>query len=443
MTKYMILISGLILIVSAATAADFTLTGKLNGRLYYDLDEGNVDSEDGITGDADPLYTTRYRADIFLLSDLGNDCYGNLGITLNDADLSPAYNYALELNPYGDYSTDSPDVTRDIYAKLYEVNFTKLTAVSEIDLTVGGFKIRYGNGGYYNDLVNGIEPHSFIAELDPYGIRARRGIGPVQSEFAFGVDGDGALIAATKQAIGPVAFYVISESRAYDLRGLWDIQFLSAMSDYWMLNFVNGAGYSVPVTYVAGNDLSMTQHIGADVTLEFGKFNIYPAFAYHRFADNENVYADAPSGGMLMQFYSEFTADLTNEFTVRAATLYEYWKANAVDVWYNDSDNNSDLMLWVEPQLTLFNDLTVAANVRYKNPNMKPWADNSYTPTFREDITNSIGYGPHVIWRPVEGAALDAAYSYTKWDPSYDEYGNDDIDTSAESKVKLEIEVAF
>ena len=161
MAKYIIVISGLFLVVSATTAADFTLTGKLNGRLYYDLNEGDVDEGGGITGDADPLYAARYRADIFLLSDLGNDCYGNLGITINDSDLSPAYNFALELNPYGDYFADSPEVSRDIYAKLYEVNFTKLNAVSEIDLTAGGFKIRYGDGGYYNDLMNGIEPHSF------------------------------------------------------------------------------------------------------------------------------------------------------------------------------------------------------------------------------------------------------------------------------------------
>jgi len=442
MSKYIVYIIGLLLIVSAASAADFTLTGKLNGRLYYDMDEGNVDEVGTVTGDGDSLYTARYRADIFLLSDLGNDCYGNLGITLNDSDLSPAYNYALERNPYGDYFAVSPEVSRDIYAKLYEVNFTKLNAISEMDITAGGFKIRYGDGGYYNDLMNGIEPHSFIAELDPYGIRVRRGIGPVQSEFAVGVDGDGAFIVATKQIVGPISFYIVSEGRAYDVRGLWDIQFLGAMSDYWMLSLANSSSYSNPSIYAAGNDLSMTQHIGVEADLEFGMFRVYPVFAYHRFADNGNISATTPSGGLLIQFYTEAAASITDEFTVRAATQYEYWKANEYDVWYNGSDNNSDLLLWVEPQLTLFNDLTVGANVRYKNPNMKPWADTPET-FYSDDITNSISYGPHVIWRPAEAAALDASYTYSKWDPSYDLYGNDDIDTSVENKVKVEIEVAF
>jgi hypothetical protein len=442
MTKYIAIMLGLFLIISAAGAVDFTLTGKLNGRLYYDFDDGSVDSGGRLTGDGDPLYMARYRADVFLLSDLGNDCYGNLGIILNDSQRGPAYNYALELNPVGDYFYSSPVVSRKVYANLYEVNFTKLNAVSGIDLTAGGYKIRYGDGGYYNDLMNGIEPHSFIAKLDPYGIRARRVIGPVQSEFAFGVDGDGALIVATTQNVGPITFYVASESRAYDVRGLWDIQFLSAMSDYWMLNFVNSSNYITPATSIAGNDISMTQHIGADVELEFGKIGIYPLFAYHRFADSVEISGTVPSGGMLIQFYSEVAASLTNELTIRAATLYEYWKANEHDAWYNGSEDNSDLLLWIEPQLTLFNDLTVAGNVRYKNPNMKPWADTAET-FYNDDVTNSISYGPHIFWRPVEGAALDLTYTHSQWDPSYDLYGNDEIDTSVEDKVKMEIEVAF
>ncbi|MCP4229034.1 MAG: hypothetical protein GY771_02660 [bacterium] len=442
MGKYIINITiTSLLLVSAGSAVDFTLAGKLNGRLYYDMDDGSVDSAK-VAGDADPVFITRYRADVFLLSDLGNDCYGNLGITLDDADLDPAFDYALELNPYGNYYVDSPESSRDIYAKLYEVNFTKLNAVAGMDLTAGGFKIRYGDGGYYNDLMNGIEPHPFIAKLDPYGIRARRDIGPVYSEFAFGVDGGGALIAATAQTVGPVTFYVASEGRAYSVRGLWDIQFLSAMSDFWLINMVRSGLFSAPVTYTSGSDLSMAQHIGAEADINFGMFNIYPVFVYHRFADNDNVSSTTPSGGMLLQFYSEFSAGFTDEFAIRAAMLYEYWKANEFNVWNNGDDNNADLMLWIEPQLTLFDDLTVGGNVRYKNPNMKPYGDNPFT-FYNDEITNSIGYGPHVVWRPVEAAALDATYTYNKWDPSYDEYGNDDIDTSIENKVKLEIEVAF
>ncbi len=442
MTRPIIVFIGVISVITAATAADFTLTGKLNGRLYYDMDDGDVDAGGTITGDADPLYMVRYRADVFLLSDLGNDCYGNLGITFNDSSLGPAYNYALELNPIGNYYSGSPVISRNIYAKLYEVNFTKLNAVAGLDITAGGFKMRYGDGGYYNDLMNGIEPHSFVAELDPYGIRARRVIGPVQSEFAFGVDGNGAVIAGTTQNVGPVTFYIVSESRAYDVKGLWDIQFLSAMSDYWMLAFVNSGNYTNPATFVAGNDISMTQHIGADAELEFEKLSVYPLFAFHRFADSPDISETVPTGGMLVQVYSEVAASLTNELTIRGAVLYEYWKANEVDAWYNDSDNNADLLLWVEPQLNLFEDLTVAGNFRYKNPNMKPWADTLET-FYHDDITNSISYGPHVIWRPVEGAALDLTYTHAQWDPSYDLYGNDEIDTSVEDKIKMEIEVAF
>jgi hypothetical protein len=446
MIRSLIFISTIsLLLISTATAVDFTLTGKLNGRFYYDLEDGSVESAK-VSGDGDPVFTTRYRADVFLLSDLSNDCYGNLGIILDDANLSPAYDYALELNPYGDYYNDPPESSRDIYARLYEINFTKLNLFEGTDMTAGGFKIRYGDGGYYNDLVNGIEPHPFVAKLDPYGIRVRRDFGAVRSEFAIGADGggalSGALIAATSQTVGPITISIASEGRAYSVRGLWDVQFLSSMSDYWMINFVRSGLYTEPVTYAAGSDLSMTQHIGVEAEINAGIIGFYPVVAYHRFADNDHVSSTAPSGGMLLQFYSEISADLTEEFAIRAAALYEYWKANEYNVWRNNEDNNADIMLWVEPQLTLFNDLTVGGNVRYKNPNMKPWGDNVFT-FYNDGITNSISYGPHVVWRPVEAAALDATYTYNKWDPSYDEYGNDDRDTSVENKVKIEVEVAF
>ena len=58
MAKYIIVISGLFLVVSATTAADFTLTGKLNGRLYYDLNEGDVDEGGGIVARNPYYYAT-------------------------------------------------------------------------------------------------------------------------------------------------------------------------------------------------------------------------------------------------------------------------------------------------------------------------------------------------------------------------------------------------
>ncbi len=441
-----------VVVAGAAAAADVTVYGHLYGAVTDDLAEGSLGPTwspntpvgesvaEGIERDGDGTYNFRLEADVGVRAAFDERVTGNVLFTFDDRKQPRFYRYALLEPSAGDYYVSESAAERKyVYGSLEQVDVELPDVVAETDVTLGGFDIRYGHGGYYNALINRIDPTSFVAYLDPFGVRAARKVGPVAATLAVGAGVDGQAIVATSERMGGAAFFFAAEGRAYDLKSLWDTHYAAALPKYWRYYFTRELLLAEePITAPAS--LAKTYHVGVEYTLTKPTFDLYAVAAYHAFGD-DNTLAEDPTGGTLIQIYPDFGVQVLGpRLWLRGAVLYEIWKSNYHSAFGDEIDANDYFMVFAEPEYFLTEDLFVGVGGRFLNPAGR--SEDDANTRVRENKSLSIALVPHVAYVPAEGVKIDVTYSDVTWDPSYDEPATDYSENRAH-ELKLEVEAAF
>ncbi len=448
-----IIVVGLILAAACAGAAEISIYGTVYGAVTDDFAEGsaaplptNIDVgpnghlnvlDAAITRDGDPMYNFRLEADLGVRAALTENAAANVLFTFDDRKQSRFYRYTLLLSD-GDYYLSETPQNRYVYASLEQLDVELAKAAWETDFTLGGYDIRYGHGGYYNGLVNRIDPTSFVAYLDPFGARAARVFGRTNAEVSLGVGLDHQAIGAASFQTPYVTFDVAAEQTAYDLLPLWQTHLLAALPPYWRYYYQRG-GYAVePAT--ARDPARLTLHAGVERGFTRDNLDLYGVVAYHFFPDSP-AFVTNPSGGSLLQIYPDFGVRLfTPRLWLRGAALYEFWQANYNGTFGVAVGQDDYLLLFGEPEFFVAENAFIGAGGRFIKPSSRRAEDP--TTAVRESQTLSIAALPHFSWVPTEGMKFDLTYEYAVWDPTYD------LSTTAYKenrvqKLKMEIEAAF
>jgi len=431
-------------------AAEVEVHGRIYGSVTDDFAEGDVGPmaipeapgeatrADDITKDGDPACNFRFEADAGIRAVFDDRVAANLNFTFDDRKQSKFYRYDLFESSAGVYHIAESFENKHIYASLEEVNVELTELAWDMDLTVGGFDVRYGHGGYYNRLVNRLDPTSFVAYLDPFGARATREFGAATASLSVGAGLEHQALAAASCRVGNFGLFAASEGRTYDLKSLWDTHYGPALPKFWQQLYGRENALATDVRGAPGT-FGDTVHAGVEASWESSFMDLYAVAAYHVFADDEE-YED-PTGGELIQFYPDFGVRLVwPRLWFRGAFLYEAWRANYHSAFGNEVDTNDSVLFFGEPEFFLTENLFVGVGGRYLDPNRKT-PDNTYT-NVRENVTLSIAAIPHLSYAPAENVKIDLTYTETWWDPSYDLQSTDYVENRAHD-LKLEIEAAF
>jgi hypothetical protein len=435
---------------AGALAADVEVHGRVYGSVTDDFAEGTVGPmaipeapgegtlADDITEDGDPTYNFRFRADVGIRAAFDERVAANLNFTLDDRKQSKFYRYGLFESSAGVYHLAESVENRYVYASLEEVNVELAEMAWDTDLTLGGYDVRYGRGGYYNALVNRIDPTSFVAYLDPFGARATREFGPAAVSLGVGAGLDRQAIAAAACRVGVFGLFAASEGRTYDLKSLWDTHYAPGLPKFWRQLYWREHALA-PEARGAPGTLGDTIHAGAEAAWDWEFMDLYAVAAYHVFADDAEY--QSPTGGELIQFYPDFGIRLFwPRLWFRGAVLYEAWRANYHSAFADGVNINDSLLMFGEPEFFLAENLFVGVGGRYLNPSRQV-PDNPDSKV-REDITLSIAAVPHLSYAPAENVKIDLSYAETWWDPSYD-LKSTDYEENRAHDLKLEIEAAF
>jgi len=434
----------LAVLASAASAADIVFDGHLYTSLRGDGRDGSgattTGPKGGVTGDGTPRYVWRYEADIGLTANISEDTFARLAVTLDDGKKPQLYRYSLAQTAGGDYTLVEESIDSRVYASLEDISLTKLNAFGLGDLTVGGFDVRYGDGGYYNDFINDIDSNCYVAYLDPYGGRLSRGLGPISSEFAGGIGDGGETIVATKETILGFDVFFATEGRAYNLRSLWDQHYANAMPGYWR-GFYRQAEILYPEVKSDVESFGDTMHFGVDRAGAFSIIDYYFVFSYHSYKDSTDLDPTAPTGGSLIQIHPDIGIQIIKpRLWARGALIYQYWSSNNADAWGTGKNKNSDLLLWGEPQFFLRDDMFVGCGFTLQQPSLSG-VDILVGPADTEEPVN-LTITPHLMYSPAEFTKIDLTFDYRMWHSSYD-LTSTGIEENVEKAVTLDIEVIF
>lgn len=435
---------------AGAWAVDVEVHGHLYGGVTDDFTEGSLgpawspetpggrNPSDDIARDGDARYGVRWEADVGLRAVFADDVFGNLLFTFDDRKQSEFYRYELVEPEPGDFFLAETATTEYVYASLEQANVEMAELAAGTDLTVGGFDVRYGHGGYYNGLVNRIDPVSFVAYLDPFGVRARREFGAWEAAVDVGVGLSHQAIAAATVGRPHFAAFAAAEGRTYDLKSLWDGHYASALPKFWRhLGWREGTLAPEPTGTVA--TFGDAIHAGGEVAWENSFLDLYVVAAYHRFADDPAL--EDPTGGVLMQLYPDFGVRVfTPRVWFRGAVLYEAWRANYHSTFGDGVNTNDYVLLFGEPQYFLAENLFVGLGGRYLNPSRR--APDDPITNVRENKALSVAALPHLSYAPAENVKLDLTYAETWWDPSYDLQAST-FEEHHSRELKLEMEAAF
>lgn len=433
-----------IVFVSVASAADIVIDGHWYTSLRGDGNDGSgavtTDPKGGVTGDGTPRYMWRYEADIGITANISEDTFARLAVTLDDGKKPQLYRYSLAQTAGGDYTLVEDSVETRVYASLEDISLTKLNAFGLGNLTVGGFDVRYGDGGYYNDFINDIDSNCFVAYLDPYGGRLSRGFGPLSSEVGGGIADGGETIIATKETILGFDIFVATEGRAYNLRSLWDQYYANAMPGYWR-GFYRQAEILYPDVESEVGSFGSTMHFGVDRAGAFSIIDYYFLFSYHSYKDSTDLDPTAPTGGSLIQIYPDMGVQIIKpRLWARGALIYQYWSSNNADAWGAGKNKTSDLLLWGEPQFFLRDDMFVGCGFTFQQPSLSK-VDILVGPADEEEPMN-VTVTPHLMYSPAEFTKVDLTFDYQMWHGAYD-LADTSIEENVEKAVMLDIEVIF
>jgi hypothetical protein len=441
------------LVLAAATAgsaADVDVYGRIYGAITDDFAEGSVGPEltpeppptetpsSTIVKDGDPVYDFRLEADVGIRAAFDDNVAANLLFTFDDRKQSKFYRYALFESEAGVYHLAEHAETKYVYGSLEQVNVELRDLWRGTDVTLGGFDIRYGHGGYYNNLVNRIDPVSFVAYLDPFGVRAGREFGPLTASLDVGAGLEHQAIAAAKLRAAGFGLFLASEGIKYDLKSLWDTHYAPALPKFWRNLYWREKTLAPEPRGTLGN-LGDTIHAGVETSREFLIMDFYAVVAYHRFADDESL--RNPTGGTLFQVYPDFGLRLIGpRLWFRGAVLYEAWRANYESTFGDGVDTNDYLLLFGEPEYFFAENLFFGVGGRYINPGRRV-PDDPVT-RVRENKSLSVAVLPHLSYAPKEGVKIDVTYTRALWDPSYD-LRTTEFKEHRANELKLEIEAAF
>jgi hypothetical protein len=439
-----------ILCAAGALAAEVEVHGHVYGSVTDDFAEGAMGPvavpeapgeerrSDDITQDGDPTYNFRLEADVGVRAVFDERVAANLDFTFDDRKQSKFYRYGLFDSAPGVYHLAESVDNKYVYASLEEVNVELTEVAWDTDLTLGGFDVRYGGGGYYNQLVNRIDPTYFVAYLDPFGARATREFGPLTASLCVGAGLQQQAVVAGNCRVGSFGFFAASEGMTYDFKSLWDTHFAPALPKFWRYLYWREHALASEAQGAPGT-LGDTLHAGVDATWKSPYMDFYGVAAYHVYADDDRF--QDPTGGELIQLYPDFGVRLFwPRLWVRGAVLYEAWRANYHSTFANKVATNDSLLLFGEPEFFLAENLFVGAGVRYLDPSRKT-PDNQYT-NVRENVALSVAAIPHLSYAPAENVKIDLTYAETWWDPSYDLQTTEYVENRAHD-LKLEIEAAF
>jgi hypothetical protein len=435
---------------AGALAAEVEVHGHLYGSITDDFAAGEVGPmaipeapgqetrADDITFDGDPTYNFRLEADAGLRAVFDERVAANLNFTFDDRKQSNFYRYDLFQSSVDVYHLSESIENKYVYASLEEVNVELAEPAWETDLTVGGFDVRYGEGGYYNGLVNRIDPTSFVAYLDPFGARAARKFGPAAASLGVGAGLQNQALAAASCRLGTFGFFGASEGMTYELKSMWDTHYAPALPKFWGQLYTREKALATEVRGARG-DFGETVHAGAEGSWKYSFMDLYAVAAFHLFADDPQF--QDPTGGELIQFYPDFGVRLFSpRLWFRGAFLYEAWRANYHSAFGNNVDTNDSLLFFGEPQFFLAENLFVGLAGRYFDPSRQTPDDPDTN--VRENVALSVAAIPHLSYAPAENVKIDLTYAETWWDPSYDLQSTEYEENRAHD-LKLEMEAAF
>ena len=450
MSARSIAVAFLAICATGVMAADVEVHGRIYGSVTDDFAEGTVGPmavpeapgeqtlADDITKDGDPTYNFRFEADAGIRAVFDEHVAANLNLTFDDRKQSKFYRYGLFESSAGVYHLAESVENKYVYASLEEVNVELAELAWDMDLTVGGYNVRYGHGGYYNRLVNRLDPTSFVAYLDPFGARAKREFGPAAVSLGVGAGFEHQAIAAADCRVGNYGLFAASEGRTYDLKSLWDTHYAPALPKFWQQLYWREHALATEVAGAPGA-FGDTIHAGAEASWDWEFMDLYVVAAFHLFADDAAF--EDPTGGELIQFYPDFGVRLFwPRLWFRGAFLYEAWRANYHSAFGNGVNTNDSVLFFGEPEFFLAENLFVGVGGRYLDPGRKT-PDDPYT-NVRENVTLSVAAIPHLSYAPAENVKIDLTYAETWWDPSYD-LQRTDYEENRAHDLKLEIEAAF
>jgi len=437
--------------VTAAWAAEVEVHGHLYGAVIDDFAEGDVGpmatpetpGEEGradeIIKDGDPTYNFRLEADVGIRAIFDENTAGNLEFTFDDRKQTKFYRYALLEPAEGTYRLDETGESKYVYGSLEQVNVELYDLWRETDVTVGGFDVRYGHGGYYNQLVNRIDPVSFVAYLDPFGVRVAREFGPAAAALDAGAGLEHQAVVAASCRVRNFGLFFATEGRTYDLKSLWDTHYAPAIPKFWRQLYWREKALAPEPRGELGT-LGDAVHAGVETSWKFSAWDLYGVAAFHAFADERGI--ENPTGGKLIQIYPDFGVRvIPARLWFRGALLYEAWRANYHSTFGDGIDTNDSLLLYGEPQFFITENLFIGAGGRYVNPNRR--AGDDPKTTVREDTILSVALIPHLSYAPNESVKLDLTYEEVWWDPSYDLKTTEDFEENRGHNLKLEIEAVF
>lgn len=440
-----------VLTVAAASAAEVDVYGHLYGAAIGDFAEGDVGpmatpetpGEEGLADeiikDGDPTYNFRLEADVGIRAIFDENVAANLEFTFDDRKQTMFYRYALLEPEEGVYRLDEHGESKYVYSSLEQVNVELNDLWRETDVTLGGFDIRYGHGGYYNKLVNRIDPVSFVAYLDPFGARVGRRFGPVSASLDVGAGLEHQAVVAASFHVRDFGAYFATEGRTYDLKSLWDTHYAPAIPKFWRHLYWREKALAPEPRGELGS-LGDAVHAGVEASWKFERWDLYGVAAFHVFANERGV--ETPTGGELIQIYPDFGVRvIAPRLWFRGAALYEAWRANYHSAFGDGIDTNDYLLLFAEPQFFVTENLFFGVGGRYINPSRR--AVDSPLTTVREDSVLSVAAIPHLSYAPNESVKIDLTYEETWWDPSYDLKTTEDFEENRGHNLKLEIEAVF
>jgi hypothetical protein len=441
----------IVLATPAMWAAEVEVHGHLYGAVVDDFTEGEVGpisipepagaegGADDILKDGDPTYNFRLEADVMLRATFDENVAANLEFTFDDRKQSTFYRYVLLEPEDGQYYLSETGQSKYVYSSLEQVNVELADVGGGTALTLGGYDIRYGHGGYYNKLVNRIDPLSFVAYLDPFGARASRAFGPVTAALDVGAGLEHQAVAAVDCRVSNFGLFFATEGRTFDLKSLWDTHYAPAIPKFWRQLYWRENSLAREPRGQLG-DLGDAIHAGVEGTWKYSAWDLYAVAAYHIFADEAG--AENPTGGELIQFYPDFGVRVIGpRLWFRAAALYEAWRSNYHSTFGDGIDTNDYLLLFGEPQLFLTENLFFGVGGRYVNPSRRTLDDPRTT--VRENNILSVAFIPHLSYAPNENVKIDLTYAETWWDPSYNLITTEDFEENRARDLKLEIEAVF
>ena len=439
------------LLAAASWAAEVEVHGHIYGAVVDDFGEGEIGPTaipepvgeegraDDILKDGDPMYNFRLEADLGIRATFDDNVAANLEFTFDDRKHSTFYRYRLLEPEEGDYYLTESGDSKYVYASLEQINVELADVWRSVDVTLGGFDVRYGHGGYYNKLVNRIDPVSFVAYHDPFGARAAYDAESFGASLDAGAGLQHQAIVAANCRVSNFGFFAATEGRTYDLKSLWDTHYASALPKFWRQLYWRENALSPEPRGELGT-VGDTIHAGAEATWKYSIWDLYAVAAYHIFADEPD--AENPTGGELIQFYPDFGVRLIPpRLWVRGAVLYEAWRSNYHSAFGDGVDTNDYILAFGEPQFFLQENMFFGVGGRYINPSHR--AVDSPLTAVREDTVLSIAFIPHYSYAPNENVKIDVTYAEIWWDPSYDLKTTTDFEENRGRELKLEIEAAF